>query len=155
VNGDGFDDLIIGAPAAGAYQSAYGASYVIFGTDAGFGTVIDVAALTPSQGFIIYGADPEDFLGRSVSSAGDVNDDGFDDLIILAPGGDAADNAKSNAGDSYVIFGGDFTGGVVVAGTTGADSLTGTAAAESFRRHPARRHARGRGRRRSADRRCR
>ena len=69
---------------------------------------------------------------RSVSSAGDVNGDGFDDLIVGAPYADASGNFKSDAGESYVIFGGDFLGGVVFAGTAGADTLTGTAAAETF-----------------------
>ncbi|MCX7396273.1 MAG: FG-GAP repeat protein, partial [Planctomycetales bacterium] len=40
-----------------------------------------------------------------MSSAGDVNGDGFDDMIIGAGGGDASGNAKSGAGESYVIFG--------------------------------------------------
>jgi hypothetical protein len=135
VNGDGFDDLIVGASAADAAANAKpqaGESYVIFGTDAGFGTGIDLATLTPSQGFVIYGADAADYSGRSVSSAGDVNGDGFGDLIVGALGGDAGGNAKSAAGESYVIYGGDFTGSVVFAGTSDADTLTGTAAAENF-----------------------
>jgi hypothetical protein len=135
VNGDGFDDLIIGTlsgDAAGNAKPYAGESYVIFGTDAGFGTGIDLATLTPSQGFVIYGADAADYSGRSVSSAGDVNGDGFGDLIVGALGGDAGGNAKSAAGESYVIYGGDFTGSVVFAGTSDADTLTGTAAAENF-----------------------
>ena len=46
-----------------------------------------------------------DYSGISVSSAGDVNGDGFDDLLIGAPYGDASGNGRINAGDSYVIFG--------------------------------------------------
>jgi Ca2+-binding RTX toxin-like protein len=108
VNGDGFDDLFIGAPdgdAAGNTKDLAGESYVIFGTAAGFGASLDLAALTPNQGFVIYGADERDLSGYSVSGAGDVNGDGFDDLIIGAPFADAAGNAKDYAGDSYVIFG--------------------------------------------------
>src|SRR2546428_537884 len=41
----------------------------------------------------------------SVSSAGDVSGDGFDDLIVGAQGAAAAGNAKPYAGESYVIFG--------------------------------------------------
>jgi hypothetical protein len=67
-----------------------------------------------------------------VSSAGDVNGDGFDDLVIGAYGADASGNAKSYAGESYVIFGGDFLGGVMFAGTAEANTLPGTVAAETF-----------------------
>ena len=69
----------------------------ITGTDDG----IDLATLTAAQGFRIFGADAGDRSGFSVSSAGDVNGDGFDDLIVGARGGDASGNAKSDAGESY------------------------------------------------------
>ena len=41
VNGDGFDDLIIGAYKAGDYGNYYGASYVVFGQSGGFAAAID------------------------------------------------------------------------------------------------------------------
>ena len=108
VNGDGFDDLIVGAPfadASGNPKSNAGESYVIFGKATGFAD-IDLAALTPIEGFRLFGAGAgDDFSGISVSSAGDVNGDGFDDLIIGARYGDAFGDAKYNAGESYVIFG--------------------------------------------------
>ena len=56
--------------------------------------------------FRIFGPDNSDQSGYSVSSAGDVNGDGFDDLLIGARDADASGNGKSDAGDSYVIFGG-------------------------------------------------
>ncbi len=59
-------------------------------------------------GFVIYGADTIDCSGRSVSSAGDINGDGFDDIIIgafRADGPGAAPGTRNNAGDSYVVFG--------------------------------------------------
>jgi hypothetical protein len=126
VNGDGFSDLIVGASggdAAGNAKSEAGESYVIFGTNAGFAD-IDLATLTPAQGFRIFGADANDWSGYSVSSAGDVNGDGFDDLIVGAP------NANILTGESYVIFGGNFTGVVTHLGTSSADALTASAAAE-------------------------
>ena len=54
----------------------------------------------------IYGADAGDHSGSSVSAAGDVNADGYDDLLIGSNAAAAAGNAKSGAGESYVIFGG-------------------------------------------------
>lgn len=67
---------------------------------------IDLAALTSGQGITIFGADAGDVSGVSVSTAGDVNGDGFDDILIGAQLAKASGNAKLFAGESYVIFGG-------------------------------------------------
>jgi hypothetical protein len=128
VNGDGFDDLIIGASladAAGNAKSDAGDSYVIFGSTSPPAT-IDLANLG-AAGITILGAEARDYSGISVSVAGDVNGDGFDDLIIGASGADAAGNAKYTAGDSYVIFGGNFTAATTHLGTAAAETLTGSA----------------------------
>ncbi|MCA3277510.1 MAG: FG-GAP repeat protein, partial [Roseomonas sp.] len=133
INGDGFDDLIIGAPGGeGADNTQYaGQIYVIFGKSSGWGSSIDLATIADGTGgFVIYGRDFRDFSGSSVASAGDINGDGFDDLIIGAPYANSADNAKLNAGESYVVFGRDFTGTVTHAGTAAADALTGTGNAD-------------------------
>ena len=91
MNGDGFDDVLVGRSALG------GEAYVVYGKASGFGTV-DLNALTASQGFIIRGGDDFFSAGRSVSSAGDVNGDGHDDIIVGVYGGD---------GNAFVIFGKD------------------------------------------------
>src|SRR5262245_3634860 len=109
VNGDGFDDLIIGAPSGdgpGDTRSSAGDSYVVFGDAGGFAAEIDLAAVAGGTGgFVIHGQNATDSSGISVSSAGDVNGDGFDDLIIGADNGDGPGETRSNAGDSYVVFG--------------------------------------------------
>ena len=105
---------------------------MIFGSASGFGSdvggrqVIDLTSLTASQGFIIQGDAVSDRAGRSVSSAGDVNGDGYDDLIVGAPFGDAG---GSDAGEAYVIFGSatGSTTGINAAGTVGANTMIGTA----------------------------
>ncbi len=104
VNGDGIDDVIIGAPWAGPDGLDYpGESYVVFGSSAGFPASIDLASLNGSNGFQINAIDERDSLAQSVSGAGDVNDDGIDDLIIGASWADP--NNQSEAGESYVVFG--------------------------------------------------
>ena len=55
------------------------------------------------NGFVLNGIDQYDFSGRSVSSAGDVNGDGFSDILIGAYHADP--NGNSRAGESYVVFG--------------------------------------------------
>ena len=110
VNGDGIDDLIIGAPGGYSYYYGYGSggrSYVVFGgSEVGTNGNIELSELDGSNGFVITGIDNNDNSGRSVSSAGDINGDGIDDLIIGAPNADSSGNYSSE-GESYVVFGSD------------------------------------------------
>ena len=102
VNGDGFDDLIIGADSANPNGSSSGQSYVVFGHSGGFSASFNLSTLNGTNGFVLNGINAGDNSGRSVSSAGDVNGDGFDDILIGAP---LADPNGSSSGQSYVIFG--------------------------------------------------
>jgi len=105
INGDGFDDLIVGSatvPRAGSYYSYDGVSFVVFGKSAGFDATLDLGHLDGSNGFRVDAMAEGYHLGSSVSGAGDVNGDGFDDLIISAPG---ADPNGEGSGSSYVVFG--------------------------------------------------
>jgi hypothetical protein len=126
VNGDGYGDLVVGAGGYGATNA--GASYVVFG-GSGFGASLALSALDGRNGFRLDGVQGYDYSGSSVASGGDVNGDGFDDLIVGATG---ANPNGALSGESYVIFGRDFNGDVDTLGTLGADSLTGSAAAEIF-----------------------
>ena len=102
VNGDGFADLIIGAFGADPHGTNSGASYVVFGKASGFAASIDLSSLNGSNGFKLSGEANDDYSGGSVASAGDVNGDGFADLIIGAAGSDAG---SALDGASYVVFG--------------------------------------------------
>lgn len=128
MNGDGIDDVIVASPLV--------AAYVVFGVaGTGRGT-LDLTGLADSAGFVIDGP-----IGSSVASAGDVNGDGIDDLIV---GADfigayviygarpttAVERIGTNIGQK--IFGGDLNdtllglgGNDVLDGGAGADSLDG------------------------------
>ncbi len=102
INGDGIDDLMIGASSASPNGSSSGQSYVVFGSSSGFSSTLNLSSLDGSNGFAINGINAFDFSGRSVSSAGDINGDGIDDLMI---GASSADPNGSSSGQSYVVFG--------------------------------------------------
>ncbi len=130
MNGDGFDDLIVGAPYAVPNGIRSGSSYVVFGKASGFSATMDLSSIDGKNGFRLDGVAAFDYLGFSVSSAGDMNGDGFDDLIV---GAFRADVNGENAGSSYIIFGrSDFGNDVDFPGTDGDDEFTGTQAAERF-----------------------
>jgi hypothetical protein len=102
INGDGIDDLIIGADGADPNGNFSGRSYVVFGSDAGLPSPLELSSLNGSNGFVLSGEAEDDLSGRSVSAAGDINGDGIDDLIIGAP---YADPNGSASGRTYVVFG--------------------------------------------------
>lgn len=109
VNGDGFDDIIVGGQGESSidnpndffgengYES--GRSFVVFGSESTSSGVFDLTTLDGSNGFVINGTRPFNRTGRVVNDAGDVNGDGFDDLLI---GGRDNDETLS-----YLVFGSD------------------------------------------------
>ena len=131
VNGDGLDDIIVGAQAADPNGGFSGEAYLIYGQAGRSFSSFDLADLRDTGagganeggqlGFVIEGATGSDRVGSAVNGIGDVNGDGFDDLAV------GGRNAGPWTGESYVVFGGNFTGDVSHAGTSGADSLTGGA----------------------------
>ncbi len=137
VNGDGFADIIIGAPAT---DTDTGESYVIFGTDQGFAASFTMSSLDGTNGFVLRGKLTGDSSGVTVSAAGDVNNDGFDDLIIGAPVGDPG--GINAAGESYIVFGSDsswqavydlsWIGKTIFSSTSGNDTLVATDSSDVF-----------------------
>ena len=132
VNGDGFDDLIVGAYGADPNGHLSGQSYVVFGASGGFAASLEFSALDGNNGFTLNGIAGGDFLGHSVAGAGDVNGDGFDDLIVGAWG--ASPNGD-RSGQSYVVFGasGGFAASLDLSGLNGSNgfALNGIAAGDS------------------------
>ncbi len=102
VNGDGITDIIIGAPSSST-NSQIGYSYVIFGSrniNAWKNGTLKLSQLTDGvRGFVLVGENTGDWSGLGVNSVGDINGDGFADVLVGAP------EAAGTAGKSYVIFG--------------------------------------------------
>ncbi|MCZ8190006.1 MAG: FG-GAP-like repeat-containing protein [Microcystis sp. LE19-338.1B] len=94
VNQDGKGDLLIGGT---------GAAVILFGANLSTQT-LDLGTINPGQGFVIFD-DLDNPAPLQVSSAGDVNGDGINDVIVGYP---ATQDANGNylAGNSYIIFGG-------------------------------------------------
>ncbi|NKI36207.1 choice-of-anchor D domain-containing protein [Wenzhouxiangella sp. XN79A] len=102
VNGDGIDDVVIGAPWAAPSGAESGRGYVVFGRTTGFPALLDLGSLNGSDGFSIDGEASPDRLGWAVAGAGDVNGDGLDDLLLGAP---LASPNGTESGRSYLLFG--------------------------------------------------
>jgi hypothetical protein len=100
VNADGSMDFVIGAPAAGGDSA--GRAYVVFGPLRS--PQVDLGNLA-GHGFEIVGAEGDDHAGYSVAAAGDVNHDGYADVLVGAPG--ASPSERDAAGAAYVVFGKD------------------------------------------------
>ena len=126
INGDNIDDLLIGAPAADPNGSASGETYVVYGgSNIGASGELELSAINGVNGFVVNGANSGDFQGFSVSNAGDVNNDGFDDLIVSASAADP--NGNNSAGESYIVFGGNHsgdTGSIEVSNLNGSNGFT-------------------------------
>lgn len=107
INGDGIDDVIIGAPGFNGNNpdatTSPGYSYVVFGKLGGFSANFELSKLDGTNGFAIKGIAENNGTGWSVSGAGDINGDGIDDVIIGARFADP--NGLIDAGSSYVVFG--------------------------------------------------
>lgn len=127
INGDGIDDLIMGSPGASPDGKEFaGKVYALFGKQGTFPAIVNLGDINSTTGLVWNGTEAGEEAGASVSSAGDINRDGINDLIIGAPL--ASPNDKQNAGKSYVVFGAKTVSvytGVLINGTNNNDTLTG------------------------------
>lgn len=80
LNGDGFDDLAVGAPGEPFGSPTPGRVYVFYGASTG---------LTAQPGTVLSGPSVSSAFGSLVSNAGDINGDGFGDLLVTTPLADA------------------------------------------------------------------
>jgi hypothetical protein len=99
VNGDGYDDLLIGAAFNSAGGTGAGQAYLILGKPSGW--AMDTSLANADASFL--GEKPNDMAGDVVSGAGDVNGDGYDDFLIASPAN--PDGGGDHAGQTYLIFG--------------------------------------------------
>jgi len=97
VNGDGYDDVIVGASGYDAGQSDEGAAFVFLGSASGIADGNPVNAATQLES-----DQASALLGGSVSGAGDVNGDGYDDVIVGAAQYDAG---QTDEGAAFVFLG--------------------------------------------------
>jgi hypothetical protein len=92
-NGDGYDDVVVGALYWGDDQVSEGAAFVYQGSASGLST-------TPS--WMADGDQSTAYFGSSVGGAGDVNGDGFDDVVVGAP---QYDDGQTDEGRAFVFHG--------------------------------------------------
>lgn len=133
INGDGFDDILMGDDGAALPNSTrIGKAHVIFGKAGGFSSSFNLSTLNGSNGFTLNGPN-YGVTGEWLDSVGDLNGDGFGDIAVADPLANV--NGQRYVGRTYVVFGGNFTGGAatqvgdgtanVFSGTVGADQLIG------------------------------
>ena len=93
VNGDGYSDVIVGAPSYDTGQTAAGRAYVYHGS---------VEGLAADPAWTAESDQESAGLGEAVGTAGDVNGDGYSDVIVSAP---SYDNDQVDEGQVYVFYG--------------------------------------------------
>ncbi len=104
LDGDGYDDLVVGAPGRDPAlgqpgTAAPGAAYVYYGSRKRLTGTVTLGGADAK----LVGESNVDFTGLAVASRTDVDDDGYDDLVLGAPRDDAG---GSEAGAVYILRGG-------------------------------------------------
>jgi Ca2+-binding RTX toxin-like protein len=129
LNGDGRQEILVGAPGNDAGGADAGAAYVVFGraTDT---TVLLSSVAAGTGGFRMTGAAAGDAAGSALAAIADLNGDGLSEILVGAPGSDAG---GADAGAVYVVFGKATTTAVSLANVaigTGGWRITGATPGE-------------------------
>ena len=112
VNGDGYDDFLVGARGTDGAGSSAGSAYLVMGP-------VAAEASLAAAGIELTGVNRGDYAGWAVGSAGDVDGDGYDDILV---GAVSEDSAGTSAGAAYLLL------GPVSAGSLSSADLTLTGA---------------------------
>ncbi|MGH9870683.1 MAG: thrombospondin type 3 repeat-containing protein [Candidatus Polarisedimenticolia bacterium] len=132
LNDDGFDDVAIGAPQESDGEAGEGRVHVFLGSGSG---------LSATPVIVLQGGQAGAAFGSVVAGAGDVNDDGFDDLLVGAP---FYDGGQTDEGRAYLFLGSaagvsavpvwtmeaDQVGALAGASVAGAGNMNGDARAD-------------------------
>jgi ELWxxDGT repeat protein len=108
INGDGINDIILGADENHGLSAGqgHGRVYIYYGSG-GLGGIKDInGTLGAAPDVTITGADNFDLMTAAGALAtGDLNDDGISDLIIGAMHADGPGNTRADAGEVYIVYG--------------------------------------------------
>ncbi len=105
VNGDGVEDLVLGADQADGpndTRPTSGEVYVIEGRPGAWTGPLQIADL---RRVLIYGQQAFDNLGFGIA-CGDVNGDGYDDMVLCAYNAGSVGDSRPQAGQAHIVFGG-------------------------------------------------
>jgi hypothetical protein len=102
VNGDGIDDIGLGAQYADAQGADAGQVHVVFGHTDPRAATLSLATWADREGFTLAGTGAEDYCGLNIGRGGDLNHDGIADLLLSCHG---ASTLGAYRGAAYVIHG--------------------------------------------------
>ncbi|MCO4774175.1 MAG: FG-GAP repeat protein, partial [Deltaproteobacteria bacterium] len=101
LNGDGYGDLVVGAPGNGVSFGTEGRVYIFHGSGTG---IAGFANTTLAMPLLIGNSSVDDKFGFSVAGAGDTNGDGYSDIVVGAPGCEGG-TGYANNGCAFVYTG--------------------------------------------------